>query len=209
MLRAALLRRSCDGVAAATESLLRGSRCCDGDAQTSSVALILRVASRRDALNEEPASFPPGDSNFNSWPEVLGHPPGPVICARVSKLIVRLDAKNRASAGETCPRRAKNNLGGLKDSFCFRLVSSSSKQVQQKETHLSSFTLCSLFALPAHPSLVSRLSILSDHAWLDSHTDCCDARRLVRGGGRGLGRHRSPSDTKPSNLEGRRGRMRT
>ena len=41
--------------AAATE--LRRSRCCDGDAQTSSVALILRVASRRDALNEEPASF--------------------------------------------------------------------------------------------------------------------------------------------------------
>ena len=34
--------------AAATE--LRRSRCCDGDAQTSSVALILRVASRRDAL---------------------------------------------------------------------------------------------------------------------------------------------------------------
>ena len=34
MVRAALLRRSCDGVAA-----------CDGDAQTSSVALILRVAS--------------------------------------------------------------------------------------------------------------------------------------------------------------------
>ena len=32
-------------------------RCCDGAAQTSSVALILRVASRRDALNEEPASF--------------------------------------------------------------------------------------------------------------------------------------------------------
>merc|ERR1712070_958807 len=50
-------RRSCDGVAAATESLLRRSRCCDGAAQTSSVALILRVASRRDALNEEPASF--------------------------------------------------------------------------------------------------------------------------------------------------------
>ena len=44
--------------AAATE--LRRSRCCDGDAQTSSVALILRVASRREALNEEPASFPPG-----------------------------------------------------------------------------------------------------------------------------------------------------
>jgi len=38
-------QRCCDG--AATESLLRRSRCCDGDAQTSSVALILRVASRR------------------------------------------------------------------------------------------------------------------------------------------------------------------
>jgi len=63
--------------AAATE--LRRNRCCDGDAQTSSVARILRGASRRDALNEEPASFPPGDSNFNSWPTVLGHPPGPVI----------------------------------------------------------------------------------------------------------------------------------
>ena len=38
--------------AAATE--LRRSRCCDGAAQTSSVALILRVASLgRDALNEE------------------------------------------------------------------------------------------------------------------------------------------------------------
>ena len=58
---------------AATESLLHGA------AQTSSVALILRVASRRDALNEEPASFPPDDSNFKSWPTVLGHPPGPVI----------------------------------------------------------------------------------------------------------------------------------
>ena len=46
--RAALLR-------AATE--LRQSRCCDGAAQTGSVALILRVASRRDALNEDPASF--------------------------------------------------------------------------------------------------------------------------------------------------------
>jgi len=45
MVRAALLRRSCDGVAAATESLLRRSRCCDGYAQTSSFALILRVAS--------------------------------------------------------------------------------------------------------------------------------------------------------------------
>ena len=44
--------------AAATE--LRRSRCCEGAEQTSSVALILRVASLgRDALNEEPASFPP------------------------------------------------------------------------------------------------------------------------------------------------------
>jgi len=92
MVRAALLRRSCDGVAAATDmrrpapsrsfcasrprrswccwdgadaarsaaaTELRGSRCCDGDAQTSSVALILRVASRRDTLNEEQASFSP------------------------------------------------------------------------------------------------------------------------------------------------------
>jgi len=53
----------CDGAdAAAMElmlraALLRRSRCCDGAAQTSSVALILRGASRRDALNEEPASF--------------------------------------------------------------------------------------------------------------------------------------------------------
>ena len=45
MLRAALLRRSCDG--AATESLLR--RSCADQHQL----LILRVASRRDALNEE------------------------------------------------------------------------------------------------------------------------------------------------------------
>ena len=47
-MRAALLRRSCDGVA-------------DGAAQTSSVALILRIASQiSDALNEEPsASSPP------------------------------------------------------------------------------------------------------------------------------------------------------
>ena len=62
-----------------TESLLRRNRCCNGAAQTSSVALILRVASRRYALNEEPASFPPVDSNLKSWPTVLGHPPGPVI----------------------------------------------------------------------------------------------------------------------------------
>ena len=57
--RAHSARRVRDGAdAAATElMLLRRSRCCDGAAQTSSVALILRVASRRDALNEEPASF--------------------------------------------------------------------------------------------------------------------------------------------------------
>ena len=69
--------------AAATE--LRRSLCCDGAAQTSSVALILRVASRRDALNEEPASLSLVllvDLNFNGrGPQatVLGHPPGPVI----------------------------------------------------------------------------------------------------------------------------------
>ena len=72
--------------AAATE--LRRSRCCDGAAQTSSVARILRVASRRDALNEEPASLSLVllvDLNFNGrGPQatVLGHPPppcGPVI----------------------------------------------------------------------------------------------------------------------------------
>ena len=85
MLRAALLRRSCDGaatelrrscdgVAAATESLLR-----------SSVALILRVASRRDALNEEPASFSLLLIQISlhighcSLPLVVAHSPGPVI----------------------------------------------------------------------------------------------------------------------------------
>ena len=41
-------QRCCDG--AATESLLRRSRCCDGDAQTSSVALILRVASATELM---------------------------------------------------------------------------------------------------------------------------------------------------------------
>ena len=97
--RSALLRRSCDGVAAATElrrpapsrsfcasrgaaaaatelmlraALLR--RSCDGAAQTSSVALILRVASRRDALNEEPASFPRGLIQISM---VVAHSPRP------------------------------------------------------------------------------------------------------------------------------------
>ena len=37
---------------AATELLLRRSRYCDGAAQTISIALILRVASRRDVQNE-------------------------------------------------------------------------------------------------------------------------------------------------------------
>ena len=45
------------GARSAAAMELRRSRCCDGAAQTSSVALILRVASRRDALNEEPASI--------------------------------------------------------------------------------------------------------------------------------------------------------
>ena len=59
MVRAALLRRSCDGVAAATE--LRRP-------------LLLRVASRRDALNEEPASFPPGLIQISM---VVAHSPRP------------------------------------------------------------------------------------------------------------------------------------
>ena len=41
-------QRYCDG--AATESLLPRSRCCDGDAQTSSVALTLRVASATELM---------------------------------------------------------------------------------------------------------------------------------------------------------------
>ena len=48
------------GARSAAATKLRRSRCCDGAAQTSSVALILRVTSRRDTLNEEPASFPRG-----------------------------------------------------------------------------------------------------------------------------------------------------
>ena len=77
MLRAALLRLSCEGVAAATE--LRRSRCCEGAAHTSSVALKLRVASRRDAQNETsihfPPCFPPCCSNFKiGWPlTIMGH----------------------------------------------------------------------------------------------------------------------------------------
>ena len=60
------LRRSRCRDGAATESLPRRSRCCQGAAQTSSVALILCVASRRDALNEEPALISPRvDLNFN------------------------------------------------------------------------------------------------------------------------------------------------
>ena len=117
MLRAALLRRSCDGVAAATESLLRRSRCCDGDAQTSSVALILRVASRRDALNEEPASFPPGDSNFNSWPTVLGHPPGPVIFFSSNKTPPLLTLSLRECFGAS-----KKTLGGKLNSSRLRTL---------------------------------------------------------------------------------------
>jgi len=55
-----ILSYCCDGAApaAATESLLR-ARAATELRSTSSVALILRVASRRDALNEEPASSSP------------------------------------------------------------------------------------------------------------------------------------------------------
>ena len=53
------VRDGADAARSAAAAELRRSRCCDGAAQTSSVALILRVASRRDALNEEPASFSP------------------------------------------------------------------------------------------------------------------------------------------------------
>ena len=47
------------GARSAAATQLRRSRCCDGAAQTSFVALILRVATRRDALNEEPAFISP------------------------------------------------------------------------------------------------------------------------------------------------------
>ena len=66
MLRAALLRRSCDGVAAATE--LRSP------APSRSFC-----ASRLDAQNEASIHFPPCRYEFQwSWPTVLGQPPGPV-----------------------------------------------------------------------------------------------------------------------------------
>merc|ERR1712070_1327961 len=95
MVRAALLRRSCDGVAAATEmrrpapsrsfcaSLPQRSSCCcelrrscDGVAAATELRrpLLLRVASRRDALNEEPASFPPGLIQISM---VVAHSPRP------------------------------------------------------------------------------------------------------------------------------------
>ena len=82
--RAHSARRVHDGAdAAATELMLRAAllrRSCDGAAQTSSVALILRVASRRDALNEEPASF---SLVLIQISMVVArsprHPPGPVI----------------------------------------------------------------------------------------------------------------------------------
>ena len=79
MLRAALLRRSCDGVAAATEMRR--------PAPSRSFC-----ASRLDALNEEPASFPPVDSNFKSWPYVWGYrpPPGPVILTYPSVALARI-----------------------------------------------------------------------------------------------------------------------
>ena len=53
-------------------------RCCDGVAAATEMR---RPAPSRSfcASREEPASFPPVDSNFKSWPTVLGQPPGPVI----------------------------------------------------------------------------------------------------------------------------------
>ena len=80
------------GARSAAATQLRRSRCCDGAAQTSFVALILRVASRRDALNEEPASFPPG-----CWPTVLtvlGHP---VIGSYSGSSKKKKDGSSRAS----------------------------------------------------------------------------------------------------------------
>ena len=65
--------------AAVTE--LRRSRCCDGAAQTSSVALILRVASlRRDAQNEEAGIHSPVLIQISMVvAHSLGHPPRPAI----------------------------------------------------------------------------------------------------------------------------------
>ena len=60
MVRAALLRRSCDGVAAATD-------------------MRRPAPSRSFCASRLSIIFPPVDSNFKSWPTVLGHPPGPVI----------------------------------------------------------------------------------------------------------------------------------
>jgi len=80
-------RSWCARSAAATE--LRRSRCCDGAAQTSSVALILRVASRRDALNEEPASFPPGLIQISM---VVAHSPRPPPWPRNNDIILNLNS---------------------------------------------------------------------------------------------------------------------
>ena len=63
--RGAALPSAAHGARSAAATELQRSRCCDGVAAAtelrrpapSTVALILRVASRRDALNEEPASF--------------------------------------------------------------------------------------------------------------------------------------------------------
>ena len=76
-----ILSYCCDGAApaAATESLLR-ARAATELRSTSSVALILRVASLgRDAQNDETSiRFPPRCFKFQgSWPTVLGQPLAP------------------------------------------------------------------------------------------------------------------------------------
>ena len=82
------LRRSCDGVAAATE--LRRP-------------LLLRVASRRDALNEEPASFPPGLIQISM---VVAHSPRPPPWPR--NFITYLRTIYRTTLGTYCMYRNLN-----------------------------------------------------------------------------------------------------
>ena len=92
---------------------MRRSRCCDGAAQTSSVALILRVALRRDAQSQH--SFPPGLIQISM---VVAHsprpPPGPVI----TSLSYKLAAPRRAFFASICrantdPPVTKLRLYGL------------------------------------------------------------------------------------------------
>ena len=77
MVRAALLRRSCDGVAAATEMRRPAP-------SRSFCASRLSDATRR--MRTRPAFIFPVltvDLIQWSWPTVLGHPPGPVILYRL------------------------------------------------------------------------------------------------------------------------------